>query len=37
MVKTEYANAGQAVKILSPTGSINAMLWELPFVKDQKK
>ncbi len=37
MAKDEYANAGQAVEIRSPTGSINATLCELPFVKDRKK
>ena len=37
MVKAEYANAGQAVEIRSPTGSIKATLYELPFAKDRKK
>ncbi len=37
MVNTEYANADQAVEIRSPTGSIQATLCELPFVKDRKR
>lgn len=36
MAKADYANAGQVVEIRSPTGSINATLCELPFIKDRK-
>ena len=37
MTKTEYANAGQAVEIRSPTGSINATLCELPFISERQQ
>lgn len=37
MVKTEYAIAGHAVEIRSPTGSINATLCELPFISERQQ
>ncbi len=37
MIKIEVANAGQTIEIRSPTGSIDATLCELPFLKDRKQ
>ena len=36
MARIEFANAGQNLEIRSPTGSINATLCELPFVKERQ-
>ncbi len=37
MVKTEYANADQAVEIRSPSGSLNATLCELLFIRKRQE
>lgn len=36
MARIEFTNAGQNLEIRSPTGSINATLCELPFVKERQ-
>jgi aminomethyltransferase len=37
MAKTEFATAGQSIRIHSPEGSLQAILCELPFISERQK